>query len=74
MGNESGGERAPSEFKTEFLVNDSIKLLVRHIQRLTPSNSITFGELFHDREVEQTFESLVSISSRSSTLIPRSTF
>lgn len=59
MGNESGGERMPGDYRAEMLLNENIKLLVRHIQRLTTSNSITFGELFHDREVAQSYESLV---------------
>lgn len=57
MGNESGGERVPPDYTAD----EKAKLLVKHIQKLTPTNSITFGELFYNREVEQSFESLVCI-------------
>lgn len=43
-------------------VEKDIELLVSHFRRIAgPSKSLTFGQLFNDHEVEQTFESLVHI-------------
>lgn len=45
---------------SDLSIEEDVKSLEAHIRRLAKGkNFTTFGDLFNDKEVEQTFESLV---------------